>query len=78
MDNVLVEAIDLLKRLPEKGVGKALEYMKELKKECEKEKNPVFRHALTAMGKMSYEMGTRGASRLICAVLVKRVLLRQQ
>lgn len=38
MDNVLVEAIDLLKRLPEKGVEKALEYMKELKKECEKEK----------------------------------------
>lgn len=38
MDTVLVEAIDLLKRLPEKGVEKALAYMKELKKECKKEK----------------------------------------
>ena len=78
MDNVLVEAIDLLKRLPEKGVEKVLEYMKELKKVCEKEKNLVFRHALTATGKMSYATGTRRASRLIYAVFVKRVLLRQQ
>ena len=29
MDNVLIEAIDLLKRLPEKSVEKVLEYMKE-------------------------------------------------
>jgi len=38
MNNVLVEAMELLKRLPEKSVEKALEYIKELKNEDEEEK----------------------------------------
>ena len=38
MDNILAEAIEILKRLPEKGVVKALEAIQEIKDECDKEK----------------------------------------
>jgi len=37
MNGQLVEAIELLKRLPEKGIEKALEQLREIKDECEKE-----------------------------------------
>lgn len=39
MENTLVEAIELLKRLPEKGVEKALAALQEIKAECDKEKD---------------------------------------
>ena len=39
MDNTLIEAIELLKRLPEKGIEKALEALQEIKAECDKEKD---------------------------------------
>ena len=38
MDNILVDAIEILKRLPEKGVEQALELLKTIKIECDKEK----------------------------------------
>ena len=38
MENPLAEAIELLKRLPEKGLEKALEALLEIKDECDKEK----------------------------------------
>ena len=41
MNNVLVEAMELLKRLPEKSVEKALEYIKELQNEYEEKKSNV-------------------------------------
>ncbi len=37
MDNSLTEAIELLKRLPEKGVEKALEFLRDIKSECDRE-----------------------------------------
>ena len=37
MENVLNEAIELLKRLPEKGMEKALEVLRDIKTECDKE-----------------------------------------
>ena len=39
MNGKLVEAIEMLKRLPEKGIEKALEQLREIKDECEKEEN---------------------------------------
>ena len=38
MENTLTDAIDILKRLPEKGVEQALELLKNIKDECDKEK----------------------------------------
>jgi transposase-like protein len=38
MESILAEAIDLLKRLPEKGVEKALEALREIKRESDHEK----------------------------------------
>lgn len=37
MEDILTEAIELLKRLPEKGVEKALKILRDIKAECEKE-----------------------------------------
>jgi transposase-like protein len=39
MESILREAIELLKRLPEKGVEKALEQLRDIKAECEEEEN---------------------------------------
>jgi len=39
MQSRLIEAIELLKRLPEKGIEKALEQLREIQDECEKEEN---------------------------------------
>ena len=41
MDNILSEAIELLKRLPEKGIEKALVILRDIKAECDKEKKTV-------------------------------------
>ena len=38
MENILTEAMEILKRLPEKGVEKALLSLQEIKDECDKEK----------------------------------------
>jgi len=41
MENTLLDAIEILKRLPEKGVEQALEILKGIKDECDKEKQEV-------------------------------------
>jgi transposase-like protein len=43
VENVLTEAMDILKRLPEGGVGKALEALRQIKEECDREKRTVVR-----------------------------------
>jgi len=39
MNSKLIQAIEVLKQLPEKGIEKALEQLREIKDECEKEEN---------------------------------------
>jgi transposase-like protein len=41
MESPLIESIELLKRLPEKGVEKALEVLREIKEEIDKEKKSI-------------------------------------
>ena len=43
MESKLIEAIEILKRLPEKGIEKALEGLREIKNECDDEENKELR-----------------------------------
>ncbi|MCL2461937.1 MAG: hypothetical protein FWF44_04665 [Defluviitaleaceae bacterium] len=45
MENALKEAIELLKRLPEKGVEKAIGAIRDIKDECERDEKTSLKTA---------------------------------
>ena len=67
MENTLTDAIDILKRLPEKGVEKALEMLRDIKAECDKEKKSTVPKCLHCGGERIVRNGHKhGKQAFLC------------